>query len=433
METFVTIGSLEPEFVPIAVGWELTMACNMRCTHCGSSCATALPGELTTAEALGLCDQLAELGVQRVTLSGGEPLLRPDWPLLAEKLTRRGVRVTMISNGWLISRATIEGARRAGVNLIAVSLDGLEPTHDAIRKPGSFRRVLDALTLMRSLDFPSGVITTILKRNLPELPALRDVLVAQQPRTWQLQIGRAMGSLAGYPGEWLEPLDTRTVLDFAAEVARGTSMIVDLADCLGYYTVQNREVSASRRPDGAGWSGCHAGKRAFGIRHDGDISACNSIRDGSGIEGNVREAALEQIWTRPGAFQAYRTRTRESLTGVCRECQFGALCLAGCTSARRSLCGSDGEYAFCAYRQSLEGLFAKIDGMTDAAALVRRADRAADLQLLDVAARCLAKAHHIDPHDPIATARLAEVSERMERPRNSGNHDNHGNGRAHGQ
>jgi len=415
VETAVPRGSLQPEFNPIAVGWEITMACNLRCTHCGSSCATALPGELTTAEALGLCDQLADLGVQRVTLSGGEPLLRRDWPLLAEKLTGRGVRVTMISNGWLIARATIEDARRAGVNLIAVSLDGLESTHDAIRKPGSFRRVLDALSLMRSLDFPFGVITTILKRNLPELPALRDVLIAHRPRTWQLQIGRAMGTLARYPGDWVEPRDTATVLDFASQTARSTTTVVDLADCLGYYTVQNREVSASRGPEGIVWAGCHAGKRAFGIRHNGDISACNSIRDGLGFEGNVRDVALERIWSRPGAFQAYRARTRESLTGVCRECQFGALCLAGCTSARRSLRGSDGEYAFCAYHQSLEGLFAKIDRMTDAAVLARRADRAAGLQLMDVAARCLARAHHLDPGDPRVATRLAEVRERIGR------------------
>jgi radical SAM protein with 4Fe4S-binding SPASM domain len=413
---------MDPDFTPLAAGWEITMACNMRCTHCGSSCATSLPGELTTAEALALCDQIADLGVQRVTLSGGEPLLRPDWPLLAERLTRRGARVTMISNGWLISRAVIEGARRAGVNLIAISLDGLESTHDAIRKPGSFRRVLDALSLMRSLDFPSGVITTILKRNLPELPALRDVLMAHQPRTWQLQIGRAMGSLAGYPGDWLEPRDTRTVLDFAAEVARGASMIVDLADCLGYYTVQNRQVSASRGPDGAGWTGCHAAKRAFGIRHNGDIAACNSIRDASSIAGNIREAALDQIWTRPGAFEAYRTRTRESLTGVCRECQFGAHCLAGCTSARRSLCGSDGEYDYCAYRQSLARLFGKIDAMTDATALIKRAERAVEMRLPDVAARCLARAHRLEPHNQASAARLAALREHLEWVGGSGIH-----------
>ena len=406
---------LEPGLAPVAVGWEVTMACNMRCTHCGSSCETALPGELTTEEALRLCGQIADLGVKRVTLSGGEPLLRFDWPLLAEALTRRGVRVTMITNGWLLSRAGIESARRAGVNLIAVSLDGLEPTHDAIRKPGSYRRVIAALSLMQSLEFPAGVITTILKRNLPELPPLRDILAPYRPRAWQLQIGRAMGSLAGYPGDWLDPEDTRTILDFGAQVARTTPIVVDLADCIGYDTVQNREVSASRGWEERIWLGCHAGKRAFGIRHNGDIAACNAIRDESAIDGNVREADLEQIWTRPRAFRAFRDRSRESLTGVCGECQFAELCLAGCTSVRRTLCESDGEYTYCAYRQALAELFAKIEGMRDAAALVERANRAVDLQLLDVAARCLTRALQLDPRDCAAAARLAEVNVLMDR------------------
>ena len=252
---------------------------------------------------------------------------------------------------------------------------------------------------MRSLEFPSGVITTILKRNLPELPP-------SATSSWRISPGR--GSCRSV-GPWAaSPTAPETGWNPGTRARSSTlrhrwsatrSIVVDLADCLGYYTVQNREVSASRGQDRTEWVGCHAGKRAFGIRHNGDIAACNSIRDGSGLEGNVREVALAEIWTRPGAFRAFRARSRESLTGVCRACQFGELCLAGCTSARRSLCGSDGEYAFCAYRQSLERLFGKIDGMTDTAALVRRADRAAILQLLDVAARCLARAHQLDPHD----------------------------------
>ena len=79
--------------------WELTMACNMRCRHCGSSCATSLPDELTHREALDLCDQLAGLGTRLVTLSGGEPLLRADWHRLAGRLVDAGVTTNIISNG----------------------------------------------------------------------------------------------------------------------------------------------------------------------------------------------------------------------------------------------------------------------------------------------------------------------------------------------
>ena len=62
-------------YQPMTAVWEITMGCNMRCKHCGSSCENALPDELTTEEALDLADQIADLGLTWITLSGGEPLL----------------------------------------------------------------------------------------------------------------------------------------------------------------------------------------------------------------------------------------------------------------------------------------------------------------------------------------------------------------------
>ena len=50
--------------------WEITMGCNMRCKHCGSSCAEALPDELNTSEALEVCDQLKDLGLKVIIWRG---------------------------------------------------------------------------------------------------------------------------------------------------------------------------------------------------------------------------------------------------------------------------------------------------------------------------------------------------------------------------
>ena len=70
---------------PVTCVWEVTMGCNMRCGHCGSSCAEPLEDELTSEEALGLCEQLADLGLKWVTLSGGEPTTRKvNLPVLRE-------------------------------------------------------------------------------------------------------------------------------------------------------------------------------------------------------------------------------------------------------------------------------------------------------------------------------------------------------------
>jgi len=130
------------EYIPVNSVWEITMACNMRCGHCGSQCTDRHPDELTNDEALQLCDDLAELGLKVVTLSGGEPLMRPDWADIAKRLSQNGIIPNIISNGWLVDDAVIDKALDAGVNTIAVSLDGTSNIHDTIRKKGSFDRVM---------------------------------------------------------------------------------------------------------------------------------------------------------------------------------------------------------------------------------------------------------------------------------------------------
>ena len=81
--------------------WELTLRCNMRCAHCGSAAGMPRENELTTEEAVDLAKQLGALGCERLTLLGGEPLLRKDWEILTKALQDAGVRVNIITNGWL--------------------------------------------------------------------------------------------------------------------------------------------------------------------------------------------------------------------------------------------------------------------------------------------------------------------------------------------
>ena len=88
--------------------WEITMGCNMRCKHCGSSCAEALPDELNTSEALEVCDQLKDLGLKVITLSGAKAFWSWSTPIaflpfsLAKRLVDNGIITSIITNGWLI-------------------------------------------------------------------------------------------------------------------------------------------------------------------------------------------------------------------------------------------------------------------------------------------------------------------------------------------
>ena len=84
------------EGFPFIVGWELTLACNLHCRHCGSSASQPRAGELTSEEALAICDQFPELIVQEVNFTGGEPLLRPDWYRIAAYLGELGIITKML-------------------------------------------------------------------------------------------------------------------------------------------------------------------------------------------------------------------------------------------------------------------------------------------------------------------------------------------------
>ena len=84
--------------------WEITLSCNISCLHCGSNAdINKRPQELSTSEALDLIEQLADLNCRRVVLSGGEPFMRTDWPLLAQRIIMLGMKVNFISNGYIVN------------------------------------------------------------------------------------------------------------------------------------------------------------------------------------------------------------------------------------------------------------------------------------------------------------------------------------------
>ena len=90
-------GKLDFNQKPYIVIWETTQACDLACVHC-RACAkpSRNPFELSTAEAKGLIDQIAEMKVPVFVLTGGDPLKRPDIYELVEYAHERGVHTSML-------------------------------------------------------------------------------------------------------------------------------------------------------------------------------------------------------------------------------------------------------------------------------------------------------------------------------------------------
>jgi MoaA/NifB/PqqE/SkfB family radical SAM enzyme len=91
------------EGFPLIIGWEFTLECNLRCGHCASSAERRRLKELTTREALDICDQFPSLLVQEVDFTGGEPMLRSDWIDVALHLKDIGIATRVLTNGLVLT------------------------------------------------------------------------------------------------------------------------------------------------------------------------------------------------------------------------------------------------------------------------------------------------------------------------------------------
>src|SRR5262245_34206070 len=118
---------------PVHAVWEITLACDLKCTHCGSRAAKPRPDELSTDEALDIVAQLARLGCLAVTLIGGEAYLRKDWTTIIRAIRDAGMMPTMQTGARNLTDARLEAAVEAGLASIGVSIDGTRETHDELR------------------------------------------------------------------------------------------------------------------------------------------------------------------------------------------------------------------------------------------------------------------------------------------------------------
>ncbi|MCP4219328.1 MAG: radical SAM protein [bacterium] len=388
------------QYIPVTSVWEITMNCNMRCKHCGSSCEGPLPDELTTEEALKMCDDLAKLGLRKITLSGGEPLSRPDWDKIVARFTENKVVCNVLSNGWLIDDEVIEKGKAAGLANFGMSCDGLEKTHDYIRKEGSFARIMGALDRLKENGVPSAIVTCISTQNIDQLPEMRELLIKKGVSDWQLQAALPMGNLLEHP-EWiLKPEDVDRIIDFAYDTMKDGRIRAHLANDVGYFNmkeVELKKTSFESEYNLGIWNGCPAGKENIGVRCNGDIIGCLSIRDDSYLEGNVRDTPLEELWNREGAFAWNRDMKKAKLTGFCKICQYGAYCCAGCGGPKIMIHGTIYENKFCSYYAAVDKERQEINKIDSFEELANRSNeeiKGANHQLAEI---CISRALEMKP------------------------------------
>ncbi|PRX18132.1 radical SAM protein with 4Fe4S-binding SPASM domain [Orenia metallireducens] len=390
--------------------WEITGICDMGCKHCGSSYKKALADELSTEEALKLCDELAKMGLERIVISGGEAIQRRDWKLIVNRLKDKGLTVGLLTNAWsLDNEMRVDEIIGAGVSRFGISLDGLEETHDFMRKEGSFQKIMRALDLLRERDKSVVIATTITKKNLNELEQMKVLLKENDVKEWQLQLGLPMGNFKSLDSLVIDPAQMKEVIDFANRVSKEEdNMIVYLGDCFGYYSFQRLEVdkinykklyNKDLEENNFLWRGCAAGRETFAILPNGDIMGCVTFREKNKefIEGNIRKRPLKDILEDPDSFKWINKINKKDLKGLCAKCQYGDECLGGCPNPRVLIEGDVySENKYCTYNVDMKEIEGKIDKVDDFEDLYMKGRILFEKGNFQVAEILLAKALRID-------------------------------------
>jgi len=339
--------------VPVHVVWEITLACNLKCQHCGSRAGRPRPGELTTAECLDVVDQLARLGTREISLIGGEAYLRRDWLEIVRAIRAHGIYCAVQTGARNLTDRRLRAAVDAGLQGLGVSIDGLPETHDRIRGvAGSHAQAISALERAGALGLNTSVNTVIGALNIGELPEVLERILDAGARQWQVQLTVAMGNAVDNPELLLQPYQLLELMPLLAHLyhrGQERGLLLAVGNNIGYFGPFEGLWRSYDELRGH-WSGCSAGQTVIGLESDGTVKGCPSLATEGYAGGNVRDLTLEQIWNGSEELHFGRLRSAESLWGFCRTCYYADVCRGGCTWTADSLFGRPGNNPYCHHR-----------------------------------------------------------------------------------
>ena len=326
------------------VQWHITDNCDQRCRHC------YIFAEDNKKPLVNMDFAQMQEVIQKVEeflgkldmhpnwyLTGGDPLLNPDFWRLAELMKEKDQRYLLMGNPFHLTQDVCRRLKETGCYAYQVSIDGMEKTHDWFRKPGSFRQTLEAIPLLHAAGIQSVVGMTVSELNYRELPDVMDAM--EKARVDHFGFARYVPT-SGEKVNAIPPMEYRALLETyirkrRAAKLRGSFTEFTLKDhLLALYLYEEGKFHPPAYCHTAGDhmpAGCHCANGTMAISADGTVMACRRI-ESSGL-GNIFTDDLMEMWTE--AKRRYRQYDRFS---DCARCKLSPWC-RGCPAISEAVTG----------------------------------------------------------------------------------------------
>lgn len=270
--------------------WELTFRCNEACVHCFNPGASHSEGqrahrktdELSFEEAVVLLDEMKNLGVFRLLLTGGEVALRKDFFELLDECKARGFSVTIFTNGTLFNDADLDRLASCYPHRVELSLYSPKPEqHDKItRLPGSFEKTRITASKLQAKGITVAIKMAVMADTIQSTTEFRELC-----ESWDIepQVDYSMSpGVDGARDPLLKLLPEPLELIRTAMTPGGPLFVGEPG--------KPKKSDWSERKDAPV---CGAGRTTMSISPEGHIYPCNSLPI---HVGSTRSEGLEKVW-----------------------------------------------------------------------------------------------------------------------------------------
>lgn len=318
---------LKAKRAPLSFDLEVTARCNNECRHCyinlPAGDAEAEGRELTLAEISGIADQAVKLGAVWGLITGGEPLLRPDFAEIYLALKRKGLLVSVFTNATLIDGEHVALFRKYPPRDIEVTVYGVtRETYEAVtRRPGSFDGFLRGLNLLIESGVRIRLKAMAMRSNLHEQDAIAGFSRARTKDYYrfdpQLHL-RFDGDAVRNAGIRAERLTPEQVVALEEADEKRIDAMREKCDVL-----INEEFTHYGCDH---LFHCGAGGGSFNVGYDGKFRLCSSLW-AEGTTYDLRTGTLADAWNHfVPRIRDLRSQRKEFLES-CRKCAIVNLCL----------------------------------------------------------------------------------------------------------
>lgn len=307
--------------VPVSGMLELTSRCNLRCVHCylgpQEEQQKKRAAEMTTAEVMGLLDEMAEAGTLFLTITGGDPMMRPDFPEVYRHAKQLGLLVTVLCDGILVTDRIVALFRELPPQSVEISIYGAtaETYEKVTRVPGSYPRFLAGVGRLREAGVRTGFKSVLMSINRHEFAEME-----RMAREWGGGFRIDSAIFPCLPNQGHEPLDLR--------IPPAEAVAIELANPTRLASYATLFEKKGNLPPRQGLYECGAGVTAFYVDPFGQVSPClMTTRYRYNLRGH--EGGFAARWRDDLA--TLRSRRPENPDHACNHCAVRDAC-SGCSA-----------------------------------------------------------------------------------------------------